>query len=105
MRKALPAYAGLMLALAAREGGAQTRELELRIDSLARIAQRARGAVRAHDDSARRIARTFDTAHASAFRVVAERPVIGQARAIAPIVVDSVRSAVGTALSRLNDPL
>jgi hypothetical protein len=101
MRKALPAYAGLLLAVAATEGDAQTRELELRVDSLARIAQRARGAVHAHDDSARRIARTLDTAHASAFRVVAERPVIGQTRAIAPIVVDSVRSAVGTALSRL----
>src|SRR5688500_11430128 len=99
MRKALPACAGLLLAVVATEGSAQTRELELRVDSLARIAQRARGAVHAHDDSARRIARTLDTAHASTIRVVAERPIIGQTRAIAPIVVDSVRSAVGSALS------
>lgn len=101
MRKVLAPYAALLLAVAAAEGSAQTRELERRVDSLARIAQRARAAVQAHDDSARRIARTLDTAHASTPVIVAERPVIGQTRSIAPIVVDSVAAAVGAALSRL----
>lgn len=101
MRNAGSAFVVGLCVAAFADGGAQTGQLELRVDSLARIAQRTRAAVLAYDDSVRRIGLTFDTVHAETPTVVADRWVSAQTRAIAPAVVDSVRSTLGDAMSRL----
>lgn len=101
MPKTRAAFAALLVAVAASETQAQTRQLELKIDSFARIALGTRTAVRTYDDSVRRSVRALDTAYAGTPIVVAERAIIGPTRAVATIVVDSVASVVGAAMSRL----
>lgn len=91
----------LLASLVSARAGAQTRELELKVDSFARIAIAARTAVRAYDDSVQRSVRTLDTAYAGTPTVVAERSIIVPMRAAAPIAVDSAASLAGRATSHL----
>jgi hypothetical protein len=101
MRDAGLAFTCALLVAAFAEGGAQTRQLEMRVDSLARIAQRTRAAVLAYDDSLQRIGHTLDTARAATPLIVAGRSLIAESRAIAPAVVDSLQSTLGRAMSRV----
>ena len=97
--------ASLIVALligGAADIAAQTRETERRVDSLARMAAAARGAVQAYDDSVGQVARAIDTVFAGPPLVVAERDISAQARAIAPAVIGAVQSAAGRAMSRLS---
>ena len=89
----------VLLLLAAARGNAQTRELEIRLDSLARVAQHTRTLIEAHDDSVTRASRALDTAYAGVPFVLAEPFILAQARAIAPRVVDSIASIIGPARS------
>ena len=101
MRNAGVAFAFCLSAVAFAEGTAQTRQWELRVDSLARIALQTKAAVLAYDDSVGRLGRTLDTAHATTPVIVADHRVIAESRVVAPAVVDSVRSTLGDAMSRL----
>lgn len=101
MRKGCAILTVLLVGAVTAEGDAQRHQSASRLDSLARVAARTRAAVRAWDDSVRRVARVIDTAYAGTPVVVAEREISARTRAIAPIVVDSVASVVGPALSRL----
>jgi hypothetical protein len=101
MRKTGIATAFLGLLAASGELRAQTRLLEQRVDSFARIALRTASAVETHDDSVGRMARTLDTAHAGALIVLAARPILSQTRAIAPVAIESVESTIGKGMSRL----
>lgn len=101
MRKTHGIITAVLIAGTVADGHAQTRQMEMRLDSLARIAARTRDAVRVYDDSVRSMARTMDTAYAGTPVVVAERQVVAEVRAIAPVIVDSVTSAVGSSISRL----
>jgi hypothetical protein len=101
MRNALAALAVVLVSMVAARAGAQTPRLEQEVDSLARLAAEARGAVRAHDDSVKRSVRAADTAYAGTPTIVAERSVVPRTRVVAPVVVDSVASVTGAAMSRL----
>lgn len=90
-----------LLVLAAVQGGAQTREFELRLDSLARVAQRASAAVLAYDDSAKRASRMLDTVHRENPTVLADGAVLHEMRSLAPRVVDSIAAIIGGARSSL----
>lgn len=102
MRDASLAFAFGLFVAAFAEGGAQARQLELRVDSLARIAQRTKAAVLAYDDSVRRLRQTLDTAHAATPVIVADRWIIADSRVAAPAVVDSLRATLGKGILLLD---
>jgi hypothetical protein len=99
MRRAQAVLAALLCA--GTTADAQIRQMELRLDSLAQIATRARNAVQVYDDSVRRSVRTLDTVYVGSIVVVSERPIAGQMRAIMPAVMDSVDATIGRAISRV----
>lgn len=102
MRDARLAVVIALLMARAADGGAQADVLERRVDSLARFAAHAKAAVRAYDDSVRRDDTAIDTAYKGSVTIVAERSIVQEIRVIAPHVVDSVASLVGSGMSRLD---
>jgi hypothetical protein len=101
MRRSHVVLGVLLTCVASVDAAAQTRQLEGRIDSLARVALRARTALQAYDDSARTAFRALDTVHTGIPVVVAERAIAPLTRAIAPRVVDSVSATLGAVVARL----
>ena len=93
----LCAILALLVVAGGADAAAQTRELELRVDSLARIAEISRSAVKAHDDSVRTHARAVDTVFAGPPSVIAGREIGAVTRAVVGPVMDSVRSMAGSA--------
>lgn len=92
----------LLVVAGGADAAAQTRELELRVDSLARIAAMSRSEVKAYDDSVRTHARAVDTAFAGPPLVTAGREISAETRAMVAGVIDSIRLTTGSALSRLS---
>lgn len=90
-----------LLVLSAIRGGAQTREFEVRLDALARVAQRTSAALVAYDDSLKHASRMLDTAYRGNPTVLADRALVQDMRSVAPRVVDSIAAIIGAAQSSL----
>ncbi|MGH7636241.1 MAG: hypothetical protein ACREOK_01215 [Gemmatimonadaceae bacterium] len=91
---------GLLL-LFATAGGAQTHEFEVRLDALARIAERTSAALVAYDDSVKRASRMLDTAFRGGPTVLADGSLLHQTRSSAPRIVDSIAAIIGAARSNI----
>lgn len=92
MRK-IAGLAAFLAAIASADG--QTRQLELRVDSLAFVARQTRATLAAYDDSTARLTHALDTVYAGFTTIVADRSTVASARAIAPRIADSMETTIG----------
>lgn len=78
-----------------------TRSYELRVDSLAKVSQRAEAALAAYKDTVRRNSRAYDSVVVGPLRVLTDGPSSAMAREAAQAVVTTLTASYGKAVEGL----